>query len=107
MIKHQDKNGPWKTKLFDVNFKDFSGVLAVTYHMDDRFSEMSWIGPKYDSDLAILAEETCDILNELLRFVSMKIVEGLYLRYEDGSAASIIGEIVKQLTQGSAVAVDD
>jgi hypothetical protein len=98
VINHQDQNGRWKTRLFDVSFKGFTGIIAVTYHLDDRFSEMSWIGPKGNSDLAMLAEDACTLLNELLqRFVSLETVTDLVLRYEDGKAASLIGEIVLQL----------
>lgn len=100
MIDVPDDHWRWKTRLFDVVFKGFRCMIAVTYHPDDRFSELGYIGPKNGSDLAIFTEDACSIINELLqRYVSIETVTELIQRDSEGNPESIIGEIILQLAQ--------
>ena len=100
MIDVPDNDWCWKTRMLNAEFQGFRCMIAVTYTPDDRFSELGYIGPKSDSHMARLAEDSCTILNGLLqRFVSPDTLCELVRRDDRGHPESILGEIVLQLTQ--------
>lgn len=102
MIDIPDNEWRWRTRLFDAEYKGFRCMIAVTYTPDDHFYELGYIGPKNGSDLAIVTEDACSLLSELLqRYVSLETITELIRRDDSGKAESIIGEIILQLAQST------
>ena len=84
----------------DIVFAQFRYYLTIIYHPDGRVAEVIYSGPRNGSALALIAQDACSLITELLhRYVSPHAMCEVIERGEKGEALSIIGKIILHLAE--------
>ena len=88
------------TDTIDLVFSQSRYYLTTIHHPDGRVAEVIYSGPRNGSILALIAQDACLLITELLRrYVSPHSLCEVIERCDNGEALSIIGQIILHLAE--------